>query len=117
MNFVELGKTDCPTVLMVYPGDWTKIPDMKALEDKYHVVIPQIQGEEHDGDEASIAECIQSKCSGQVYAICVLDAGWGILRYILEQHRVSAKKTFVEGPTNTPGEFVVRSILQDAYAS
>ena len=117
MNFVEIGKTDGPTVLMVYPGDWTKISDLKELEDKYHVVIPQIRDGEHKGDVASIAECIRDKCSGHVYAICVLDAGWSILRYILEKHRVSAEKTFVEGPTNAPGEFVVRSILQDAYAS
>ena len=60
MNFVEIGKADGPTVLMVYPGDWTKISDLKELEDKYHVVIPQIRDGEHKGDVASIAECIRS---------------------------------------------------------
>ena len=117
MDFVEMGKQNGPTVLVVYPGDWTNISGIKDLESKYHVLIPQIGVGEHTDDVASIVECIQKKCSGHVYAICVLDAGWSILQYILEQHRVSAEKTFVEGPTNAPGAFVVHSILQDAYAS
>ncbi|WP_195985945.1 hypothetical protein [Clostridium sp. D33t1_170424_F3] len=108
MDFMELGNASLPTVLILNIGTRSDLPGVSQLQQKYHLVIPLVQS---STDLESVADGIRKKCSDHVYAICVLSSGWPIVRRLLEQRRISADKTIVEGPECVPGDLVVHSMM------
>ena len=53
-----------------------------------------------------IAQYMQSRYHGTVYAICGFESSWEVVDQLLKQSKIVSQKTIVETDGNIPGRFM-----------
>ena len=113
MQYEEYGLHHNNTILFLHGGglaSWNYIEEVKQLQDRYHIVIPVLDG--HSGSDQKftsiednanrILEYIDKNCSGKVFMICGLSLGGQILVEMLSKRNDICKYAIIESALVLP---------------
>lgn len=112
MQFEEYGEGQ-NTILLLHGGGlapWNYLEEAKQLQDRYHIVIPVLDGHsgsDHDftsiEDNADgILEYIDTACAGKVFLICGLSLGGQILVEMLSKRKDICQYAIIESALVLP---------------
>lgn len=118
LHFVEYGHQSDPVVLLFDNEGYLNKADnaeMKELRDKYHLIVPVLQGDFPadqvvSGGIREIEAFVQDRYQGSVYAICGLFGSWPLMRQVLAETDIAPVKTVVEEHDTTPGSFILAEL-------
>lgn len=114
MLFVETDNPLLPTIILMHGGglsSWSLKNIVELLKSDYHVVTPIIEGHAEDNGETFISiensskkllEYIDTKCSGNVFALGGLSIGAQIVVEVLSQRKDVAKYAVLESALVLP---------------
>ena len=127
MNYVEYGKENNDTILLLHGGGlswWNYEEVAKSLQNDYNVILPILDG--HNGsdkpfttieDNASeIIDFIDSHFGGNVFLIGGLSLGGQILLEILSQRNDICKYAIIESALVVPSK-LTHSMIKPAFGS
>ncbi len=127
MNYVEYGKENNDTILLLHGGGlswWNYEEVAKSLQNDYNVILPILDG--HNGsdkpfttieDNASeIIDFIDSRFGGNVFLIGGLSLGGQILLEILSQRNDICKYAIIESALVVPSK-LTHSMIKPAFGS
>ncbi|MDY2788577.1 MAG: alpha/beta hydrolase [Atopobium sp.] len=114
MVFHEFGDKDSPHILLIHGGGnswWNHLRQARMLSDKYHVVLPTLDGhgEEYRRDYIStensarqIMEYIKTNCDGKLFAVGGVSLGGQIAIELLSLDSDVTQKAIIDGSICIP---------------
>ncbi len=108
MRFREFGNSVLPTIILLHGGGlswWSLKNVMNALEEKYHIITPIIDGHGEDGNTTfsciedsaeKLIEYIDSFCGGKVHLLGGLSIGGQIVCEVLSRRKDIAEFAIIE---------------------
>lgn len=108
MRFYEYGDKNLPNVMLIHGAGWSYwlyLRQAKLLQDRYHVIIPIIDGhgEERDVPYVStektvdkLLEYIDKNCGGKLFAISGVSLGGQTAIELLSRRKDIAAKAIIE---------------------
>ena len=86
MKVIEYGVNNSETIMMLHGGGlswWNFRDEAELLQEKYHIVLPVIDGHAESGagfvsiesNADSLIEYIKEHCNGRIKALCGLSLG------------------------------------------
>lgn len=120
MIFHEFGDKNSPDILLIHGGGnswWNYLRQARILADKYHVILPTLDGhgEEYKKDYIStensakqIMEYIKNSCNGKLFALGGVSLGGQIVIELLSLDRDIAKKAIIDGTLCIPQPTLAR---------
>ena len=113
MQVCEFGEHDHPTVLYISEKQDkdTLRSQLSCWKDHFHIVAPVFHNKKEGAhsvqDKAElIAQYMQSRYHGNVYAICGFESSWAVVDQPLKQSKIISQKTIVETDGNLPDRFM-----------
>lgn len=113
MNYVEYGSKQKDIIIFLHGGGlapWNFSEEAKQLQDKYHIIIPVLDG--HNGSDRNFTSIennadeviafIDEKCHGQIFMLCGLSLGGQILVDILSKRKDICKYAIIESALVLP---------------
>lgn len=117
MEFIEYGKKNCPTVLLVDDLACPIGEDnmTSALLQDYHIIVPVKNSTEDACQKAAVVErYVRQHESGKLYAICCTLRGWSLIREILARKGIRSDKVIVGTQENNSGALIVTMLKEFA---
>ena len=114
MKFHEFGDKNFPHILLIHGGGnswWNYLRQAKMLSEKYHVILPTLDGhgEECKKDYIStensakqIIDYIKENCDGKLFAIGGVSLGGQIAMEVLSLDSDIAQKAIIDGSICIP---------------
>lgn len=123
MKFYEYGDKNLPHIMLIHGAGrsyWMYLQEARLLQDKYHVILPVIdgQGEERDIPYIStekvvdkLIEYIDKNCDGKLFAISGVSLGGQITIELLSRRKDIVQKAIVESGMCVPNTSLLKFSL------
>lgn len=120
MRFHEFGDKNLPHILLIHGGGnswWNYLRQARMLSDKYHVILPTLNGhgEEYQEDYISTEDCaqkmmeyIKNNCNGKLFALGGVSLGGQIAIELLSIKSDIAQKAILDGCICIPQPMLAR---------
>lgn len=120
MKFYEYGDKNSPHIMLIHGAGWSYwlyLREARLLQDKYHVILPVIDGH---GEERNIPyistekivdqliEYIDNSCGGKLFAVSGVSLGGQITIELLSRRKSIARKAIVESGLCIPQPFLLK---------
>ena len=112
MVIQEFGHIGKPIVLLLGP-----IHLSHELLSRYHFLMPSSEMDESPESEADrIAELVQAKGDGKIYAVAIPTGRWSFSSQLLATKRIDAERIIVEGDLPLPGRLISRVLTESVVS-
>ncbi|MBW9172464.1 alpha/beta fold hydrolase [Clostridium estertheticum] len=120
MKFYEYGDKSSPHIMLIHGAGrsyWLYLREARLLQNKYHVILPVIDGHGEEGNVPYIStekivdqliEYIDKNCDGKLFAVSGVSLGGQITIELLSRRRDIAKKAIVESGLCIPQPFLLK---------
>lgn len=121
MKYIEYGKGNGEVIMMLHGGGlswWNYRKEAELLCDKYHVILPVIDG--HADSESrfesieiaagKLIDYIRDYCNGKIKALCGLSLGAQIVVEMLSQANSICDYALIESASLIPSKFINKLI-------
>lgn len=120
MKFHEFGDKNKPHIMLIHGGGnawWNYLRQARALSEKYHVIVPTLDGHGEEYAEEYIStedtadklmNYINGNCGGHLFALCGVSLGGQIVMELLARKSDLASKAIIDGSLCYPNPAMAR---------
>lgn len=120
MKFYEYGDKSLPHVMLIHGAGWSYwlyLRQARLLQDKYHVILPIIDGHGEEWGTSYIStedtadkiiHYIDRNCNGKLFALSGVSLGGQIAIEILSRRSNIAEKAIIESGLCIPQSFLLK---------
>jgi len=120
MKFYEYGDKNLPHIMLLHGAGWSYwlyLQEARLLQDRYHVIIPVIDGHGEEGNVPytstekivdQLIEYIDNNCGGKLFAVSGVSLGGQITIELLSRRKDVAQKAIVESGLCIPKPFLLK---------
>jgi len=120
MKYYEYGDKNLPNIMLIHGAGWSYwlyLREARLLQDKYHVILPVIDGHGEEVDVPYVSterivdqlvEYIDRNCDGKLFAVSGVSLGGQIAIELLSRRKDVAEKAIIESGLCIPQPFLLK---------
>jgi len=120
MRFYEYGDKNLPHIMLIHGAGrsyWSYLREARLLQDKYHIILPVIDGHGEEGNIPYIStekivdqliEYIDNNCGSKLFAVSGVSLGGQSVIELLSRRKDIVEKAIVESGLCIPQPFLMK---------